>query len=228
VKVMLEILGAKFTQNPEARLLLLGTGNQYLVEASPTDTFWGAGMHAGDPRLQRGPEHPRFGTNMMGVLLMKVRRHLDTSGKTRRQYREELELFEGTDSPRSPSPEPGPSNGRGHQLTAHRVKKGGSPLRFPSLPYIGGGRPLSPLDMRGERSPTLHQNGHRYEIDLSVLLPEERTPEPTTAQRSPTTPPGAYSPTSLPCSPDLPKVSPRQLRKVELGLQKVPPSPNGL
>ncbi|TNC80274.1 MAG: Swarming motility protein ybiA [Oleiphilus sp.] len=63
VKVMREAIKAKFTQNPLLRFALLGTGNARLVEASPTDSFWGYGK-AGD------------GVNMMGLLLMELRAEL--------------------------------------------------------------------------------------------------------------------------------------------------------
>ncbi len=51
---------AKFRQNEALKNLLASTGNRELIEASPTDTFWGVGK-AGK------------GENRLGKILMKVR-----------------------------------------------------------------------------------------------------------------------------------------------------------
>lgn len=56
VRVMLEGLRAKFSQNGELRLRLLATGYAVLHEDSPTDMFWG-----------------KKGQDMLGKLLMRVR-----------------------------------------------------------------------------------------------------------------------------------------------------------
>lgn len=59
VDVMLKGLRAKFTQNPDLKEKLLGTGDAELHEDSPTDKFWG-----------------RKGADMLGKLLMQVRQEL--------------------------------------------------------------------------------------------------------------------------------------------------------
>ena len=62
---------AKFTQNPELRRFLVGTGDAVLVEASPYDRVWGIGMRDGD----EGIDDPTNwnGTNLLGFVLMDVR-----------------------------------------------------------------------------------------------------------------------------------------------------------
>jgi ribA/ribD-fused uncharacterized protein len=62
---------AKFTQNPDAGEALLATGTAILVEASPYDWLWGAGIAADDPRLTRPDRWP--GQNLLGFVLMDVR-----------------------------------------------------------------------------------------------------------------------------------------------------------
>jgi len=70
------ILGnvAKFSQNPELKAFLLGTAEDVLVEASPTDSIWGIGLAQNDPRAS----HPRdwLGQNLLGFALMAVRETL--------------------------------------------------------------------------------------------------------------------------------------------------------
>ena len=63
VGVMREALVAKFEQHPELRELLLSTGDAKLVEHTERDSYWGDG---GDGS----------GRNMLGQLLMEVRRRL--------------------------------------------------------------------------------------------------------------------------------------------------------
>ena len=63
VGIMREALVAKFTQHDELRALLLSTGHAKLVEHTANDDFWGDG---GDGS----------GRNMLGRLLMEVRRTL--------------------------------------------------------------------------------------------------------------------------------------------------------
>lgn len=62
---------AKFSQNPELKAFLLGTGKRVLVEASPHDKIWGIGMSAKDS----GIENPLNwqGENLLGFCLMEVR-----------------------------------------------------------------------------------------------------------------------------------------------------------
>lgn len=71
--IMERILSAKFKTSGPARDALLASHPSYLVEASPSDRFWGAGLQANDPRLQQGPAHPSWGENYLGRLLMRVR-----------------------------------------------------------------------------------------------------------------------------------------------------------
>ncbi len=64
----------KFGQNTTLRALLLDTGDDVLVEASPSDRIWGVGLREGDARA-RDPRHWR-GTNLLGFALMDVREWL--------------------------------------------------------------------------------------------------------------------------------------------------------
>jgi ribA/ribD-fused uncharacterized protein len=59
---MLDALRAKFA-NLQARDLLLSTGSRPLAEASPFDYFWGTGQDGS-------------GQNVLGILLMQVRKEL--------------------------------------------------------------------------------------------------------------------------------------------------------
>jgi ribA/ribD-fused uncharacterized protein len=61
--VMKKALKAKFTQNADLKALLLGTGNRPLVEANPTDSYWGYGR-------------TKKGKNRMGILLQQLRDEL--------------------------------------------------------------------------------------------------------------------------------------------------------
>lgn len=63
VATMYMALLAKFEQNPDLREKLLETGNAELVEASPSDYYWGIGRK-------------RTGKNMLGELLMGLRAKL--------------------------------------------------------------------------------------------------------------------------------------------------------
>lgn len=62
---------AKFGQHEGRRGYLLSTGDAVLVEASPTDTIWGVGLAASDPRA-RSPLEWR-GLNLLGFALMRAR-----------------------------------------------------------------------------------------------------------------------------------------------------------
>lgn len=66
---------AKFSQNSEAKELLLRTVPRILVEANPYDFIWGIGMHADDPYAAE----PAFwrGQNLLGSILMMVRNVLE-------------------------------------------------------------------------------------------------------------------------------------------------------
>ena len=63
VGIMRQALVAKFTQHPELKDLLLSTGNRRLIESPANDSYWGDG---GDGT----------GKNMLGRLLMEIRREL--------------------------------------------------------------------------------------------------------------------------------------------------------
>ena len=73
--VAYQVLRQKFCQNKEAWKQLENTGQQIIVEASPTDFIWGAGMSTDhcnikDPRTWKG-------TNILGWALMQVRATLN-------------------------------------------------------------------------------------------------------------------------------------------------------
>ncbi len=63
--VMLTANLAKYRQNPDARNLLLSTGNRKLIESSPVDSVWG---HGEDEQ----------GLNWLGKILMDVRERMKT------------------------------------------------------------------------------------------------------------------------------------------------------
>lgn len=62
---------AKFGQNDELKLFLIGTRGKILVEASPRDRIWGIGMGASN----EGANNPNLwrGLNLLGFALTKVR-----------------------------------------------------------------------------------------------------------------------------------------------------------
>lgn len=60
---MKDALWAKFTQHPDLQEMLLATGQSILIEHTKHDNFWG---NSGDDT----------GENMLGRLLMDVRREL--------------------------------------------------------------------------------------------------------------------------------------------------------
>ena len=62
---------AKFSQNPELKEFLLGTGDAILVEASPWDTIWGVWLGKTEPEVQ-DPSSWK-GENRLGFALMEVR-----------------------------------------------------------------------------------------------------------------------------------------------------------
>jgi hypothetical protein len=63
IERMRQVLYAKFTQHPDLAEELLNTFGATLIEASPTDSFWGIGKNG-------------RGSNMLGILLMELRRKL--------------------------------------------------------------------------------------------------------------------------------------------------------
>ena len=64
--VMRTALRAKFTQHQDLKELLLSTGNAEIVEASPTDSYWG------NATRKDGSE----GFNKLGLLLMEIREEI--------------------------------------------------------------------------------------------------------------------------------------------------------
>lgn len=71
--IMVDILCAKFSVEP-LKSELLGTDDEFIVEASPTDKIWGAGLALGDPRLNYPKYYP--GRNLLGHALMDSRARL--------------------------------------------------------------------------------------------------------------------------------------------------------
>lgn len=74
VAVMRRALDAKFRQHQSLADFLLDTGDSYLVEANPSDYFWGVGMAKTDEDI--GVVDCHQGANMMGRLLMDLRGQL--------------------------------------------------------------------------------------------------------------------------------------------------------
>ena len=64
----------KFGQNEELKKLLLDTGDLILVEASPSDRIWGIGFR--EKKAMEGDNRERWGMNLLGIALMKVRGEL--------------------------------------------------------------------------------------------------------------------------------------------------------
>lgn len=62
-QVMYECLMGKFLQHPQLRKQLMATGDAFLIEDSPIDSYWGCGKDG-------------QGKNMLGKLLMKLREEL--------------------------------------------------------------------------------------------------------------------------------------------------------
>jgi len=67
----------KFETHEEARRILLSTGDQELIEDSPFDSYWGRGSD-------------RKGLNMLGKILMEVRRKL----RERSDHKPDIRLAE--------------------------------------------------------------------------------------------------------------------------------------
>jgi len=68
---------AKFSQNPELKEFLLGTGKRILVEASPYDRIWGIGLVADHPDAEKPAAWK--GLNLLGFALMEVRATLQSA-----------------------------------------------------------------------------------------------------------------------------------------------------
>lgn len=65
---------AKFSQYPELKAYLLGTGDRILVEASPVDKIWSVGLAKDDDKIHN-PNNWQ-GLNLLGFALMQVRDEL--------------------------------------------------------------------------------------------------------------------------------------------------------
>eukprot|EP01117_Protostelium_nocturnum_P000906 TRINITY_DN11245_c0_g1_i1.p1 TRINITY_DN11245_c0_g1~~TRINITY_DN11245_c0_g1_i1.p1 ORF type:complete len:161 (+),score=60.54 TRINITY_DN11245_c0_g1_i1:163-645(+) len=63
---------AKFSQNEDAKKILMRTGEKTLVEASPLDSIWGIGYDEANAMGNR----EFWGLNLLGQALMDVRRAL--------------------------------------------------------------------------------------------------------------------------------------------------------
>jgi ribA/ribD-fused uncharacterized protein len=63
IEVMREAVLKKFLTHADIREMLLSTGDQYLIENSPTDYFWGCGEQ-------------KTGQNHLGKILMSVRQQI--------------------------------------------------------------------------------------------------------------------------------------------------------
>ena len=80
VKVKTMYTGAyhKFTQNPEFKDYLLSTGEKTIVEASKFDTEWGVGIDVNDPAVDDPRKWKPQAQNLLGKVLMEVRKVIRT------------------------------------------------------------------------------------------------------------------------------------------------------
>jgi ribA/ribD-fused uncharacterized protein len=88
--IMIDVNFAKYSQNLILRDILISTEDKIIVEASPTDSLWGIGLHWSDDRCL--DEKNWKGENLLGRALMEVRKKLfnEKISKTRNkknQYR---------------------------------------------------------------------------------------------------------------------------------------------
>jgi len=72
-KIMYDALLYKFTQNDNLKKILIDTATKHLVEASPYDAKWGAGMNAKEIKKSN---YKYSGTNLLGKALEEVRTNL--------------------------------------------------------------------------------------------------------------------------------------------------------
>ena len=75
-KVMQRALYAKFSQNEELKDFLLSTGEKTLLEASPSDRYWGIGVSLG--KVASSTPLNYTGKNKLGELLMNLRTQLSS------------------------------------------------------------------------------------------------------------------------------------------------------
>jgi ribA/ribD-fused uncharacterized protein len=66
-EVMYRAVRRKFELHPELKALLLATGDEELIEAAPTDTYWGVGRDG-------------TGQNKLGRIIERIRDELRTAG----------------------------------------------------------------------------------------------------------------------------------------------------
>ena len=64
----------KFISNPDLQEYLIGTGDKYLVEASPYDKIWGIGKYPAEAAAIRPNQWN--GSNLLGLALMESRKIL--------------------------------------------------------------------------------------------------------------------------------------------------------
>lgn len=72
--VVFEGLVAKFSQNPDLKKRLKGTGNALLAECAVNDKIWGIGLSMTDP--DRFNIYKWKGQNLLGYALTEVRKRL--------------------------------------------------------------------------------------------------------------------------------------------------------
>ena len=65
---------AKFNQNTDLLVELIGYGDREIVEASADDKIWGIGLAVNDPKIHDKTNWE--GTNWLGEVIMKVRKDL--------------------------------------------------------------------------------------------------------------------------------------------------------
>lgn len=78
IQVVRQGLMYKFLQNDVLLQMLMSTGNDYLIEASPYDRVWGIGLSEKQARVT---PIEQWGQNLLGNLLMEVRNVIRTKGK---------------------------------------------------------------------------------------------------------------------------------------------------
>jgi ribA/ribD-fused uncharacterized protein len=66
----------KFTQNPDLKRFLVGTGTREIIEASPLDKIWGIGYSKFNAQTNKS----RWGQNLLGKAIMQVRSELQPTG----------------------------------------------------------------------------------------------------------------------------------------------------